>query len=45
MTINAITKNALKQTFLAFGIEVKAIFDPPLNSQTITDNGREILNQ
>lgn len=37
--------NALQQTFPAYDIEVKVIFDPPWNSQRITDNGREILNQ
>lgn len=37
--------NSLKQTFPAYDIEVKVIFDPPWNSQRITDKGREILNQ
>src|SRR6185312_5829944 len=37
--------NALNQTFQGFETDVKVIFDPPWNSQRITDKGREILNQ
>src|SRR5665647_1994619 len=37
--------NALEQTFPDFEIEVKVTFDPPWNSQLISDKGREFLNQ
>ena len=37
--------NALQQTFPAYDVDVKVIFDPPWNSKRITDKGREILNQ
>lgn len=37
--------NALQQSFPAYYVDVKVIFDPPWNSQRITDKGREILNQ
>jgi metal-sulfur cluster biosynthetic enzyme len=37
--------NALEQAFPDFEIEVKVIFDPPWNSQMITDKGREFLNK
>lgn len=37
--------NALEQTFPDFEIEVNVIFNPPWNSQLITDKGREFLNQ
>jgi len=37
--------NAMEQSFPDFEIEVKVIFDPPWNSQLISDKGREFLNQ
>ena len=37
--------NALEQTFPDFEIEVNVIFNPPWNSQKISEEGREFLNQ
>jgi metal-sulfur cluster biosynthetic enzyme len=37
--------NALEQTFPEFEIEVNVIFNPPWNSQKISEEGREFLNQ
>jgi metal-sulfur cluster biosynthetic enzyme len=37
--------NALEHTFSDFEIEVNVIFDPPWNSQKISKEGREFLNQ
>lgn len=41
---NGVT-TALEQTFPDFEIGVKVTFDPPWNSQLISDKGREFLNQ
>jgi len=37
--------NVLEQTFPDFEIEVNVIFNPPWNSQKISEEGREFLNQ
>jgi metal-sulfur cluster biosynthetic enzyme len=37
-------RNALEQTFPDHEINVNVIFDPPWNSQNISDKGREFLN-
>ena len=37
--------NALEQTFPDFEIEVNVIFNPPWNSQKISEEGRKFLNQ
>ena len=37
--------NALEQTFPEFEIEVNVIFNPPWNSEKISEEGREFLNQ
>ena len=37
--------NALVQTFPGFQIEVNVIFDSPGNSEKISEEGREFLNQ
>ena len=37
--------NSLEQTFPDFEIEVNVIFNPPWNSQKISEEGREFLNQ
>ena len=37
--------NALEQTFPDFEIEVNVIFNPPWNSEKISAEGREFLNQ
>ena len=37
--------NALVQTFPGFEIEVNVIFNPPWNSQKISEEGREFLNR
>lgn len=37
--------NALEQCFEDYSIDVKVIFDPPWNSQLISEEGREFLNQ
>jgi len=37
--------NALEHTFPDFEIEVNVIFSPPWNSQKISEEGREFLNQ
>jgi metal-sulfur cluster biosynthetic enzyme len=37
--------NALGQCFEDYSIDVKVIFDPPWNSQLISKEGREFLNQ
>ncbi len=37
--------NALEQTFPEFEIEVNVIFNPPWNSENISEEGREFLNQ
>jgi metal-sulfur cluster biosynthetic enzyme len=37
--------NALEQTFPDFEIGVNVIFNPPWNSQKISEEGREFLNQ
>jgi metal-sulfur cluster biosynthetic enzyme len=36
--------NALEQAFPDHEIDVNVIFDPPWNSQKISDKGREFLN-
>src|SRR5665647_465676 len=41
---NGVT-SALEHTFPDFEIGVKVTFDPPWNSQLISDKGREFLNQ
>ena len=37
--------NALEQSFEDYSIDVKVIFDPPWNSQLISEEGREFLNR
>ncbi|SRR5665213_1580477 len=37
--------NALEHTFPEFKIEVNVVFNPPWNSQKISEEGREFLNQ
>lgn len=37
--------NALEQTFPDFEIEVNVIFNPPWNSEKISEEGREFLNR
>jgi len=37
--------NALEQCFEDYSIDVKVIFDPPWNSQLISEEGREFLNR
>jgi metal-sulfur cluster biosynthetic enzyme len=37
--------NALEQYFENYNIDVKVIFDPPWNSQSISEEGREFLNR
>jgi metal-sulfur cluster biosynthetic enzyme len=44
-SISDSVSNALKQCFEDYSIEVKVIFDPPWNSQLISEEGREFLNR
>lgn len=44
-SISTGVNNALEQTFPDFEIEVNVIFNPPWNSQKISKEGREFLNQ
>ena len=44
-SISAGVTNALEQTFPDFEIEVNVIFNPPWNSQKISEEGREFLNR
>ena len=37
--------NALEQCFEDYNTDVKVIFDPPWNSQLISEEGRKFLNQ
>lgn len=37
--------NVLEQYFKDYNIDVKVIFDPPWNSQLISEEGREFLNR
>lgn len=43
-SISSSVSNALEQTFPDHEINVNVIFDPPWNSQNISDKGREFLN-
>lgn len=43
-TINSGITNALEQTFPGYKIETKISFDPPWNSQKISEEGRDFLN-
>ncbi|MGH2566564.1 MAG: metal-sulfur cluster assembly factor [Ginsengibacter sp.] len=43
-SISNSVRNALEQTFPDHEINVNVIFDPPWNSQNISDKGREFLN-
>ena len=36
--------NALEHAFAEYNVEVKVTFDPPWNSQKISEEGREFLN-
>ena len=44
-SISDSASNALEQCFEDYSIEVKVIFDPPWNSQLISEEGREFLNR
>lgn len=44
-SISDSVSNALEQGFQDYSIYVKVIFDPPWNSQLISDEGREFLNR
>jgi metal-sulfur cluster biosynthetic enzyme len=43
-SISSGVNNALEQAFPDHEIDVYVIFDPPWNSQKISDKGREFLN-
>lgn len=44
-SISSGVTNALEQAFPRFEIDVNVIFNPPWNSQKISEKGREFLNQ
>jgi len=44
-SISDSVSNALERCFEDYSIEVKVIFDPPWNSQLISEEGREFLNR
>ena len=44
-SISDSVSNALEQCFVKYSIYVKVIFDPPWNSELISEAGREFLNQ
>lgn len=44
-TINDSVTNALQQTFPDYNVETKITFNPPWNSQKISDEGRQFLNR
>lgn len=43
-TINSGIINALEQTFPGYKVDTKITFDPPWNSQKISEVGKEFLN-
>jgi metal-sulfur cluster biosynthetic enzyme len=44
-SISDTVSNVLGQYFEDYSIDVKVIFDPPWNSQLISEDGREFLNR
>lgn len=44
-SINSGISNALQHTFTGYDVEVKVTFDPPWNSQKISEKGSEFLNR
>lgn len=44
-SINSGISHALQHTFKGYEVEVKITFDPPWNSQKISEEGREFLNR